>query len=213
MPQWDLRSQWATRVPAGRTSRAKSISEREFEQLGEVLLAEGIDWSLPETPRPSGLRSCATSFPYGYLHHLRRAYALDQDGQPVDPVASPEELVRADGLLAEATAMLDSHLLCHSDAAGYYVPVPLAEPVFLPDGVKVAGDGMVGSSQGLLTELTGVAAPIGVRLDSDGTLSDAEAGRLFTNADDPFEVEQMVWLTLHESCLLSISSGHPIVFH
>lgn len=186
---------------------------REFEQVGEALLAEGVDWPLPETPRPSGTRSCAIGFPYGYLHHLRRAYALDQAGQPVSPVASPEELVRADGCVADATAMLDSHLLCHSDAAGYYVPVPLADPVFLPDGVKVAGDGMVGASQGLLAELVGIAPPIGVRLESDGTLTDAEAARLFTNADDPFEVEQVVWLTLHESCLLSIDSGHPIVFH
>jgi hypothetical protein len=149
---------------------------------------------------------------YSSLHYLRRAYALKAEGQPVTPVVDGD-LKSADRYVDDAASMFDTHLLCHADDAGYYMPVPMADPAFLPRESGIAGGAMVGSSQGLLSELQRIAPDIGVRLDADGSLSDAEAERLDTNREDPYELEQMVWLTLHEACRVSIASGHPIVFH
>ncbi|MEU0558087.1 hypothetical protein [Dactylosporangium sp. NPDC006015] len=182
---------------------------RQFAGLAAALAAEGHAWTPPDGAPPTGLaRPYVGSFPYSCLHYLRRAYALHVEGQPVTPVVDGD-LKDADGFVDDAASMLDSHLLCHSDCEGFYVPVPIADPVFLDEG---PGGGMVGSSHGLLDELRRVAPRIGVRLDEDGSLSDAEADRLGAEGD-PFETEQMVWLTLHEACRVSIASGHPIVFH
>jgi hypothetical protein len=62
----------------------------------------------------------------------------------------------------DETSVLASHLLCHSDAGGYYVPVDFGDPLFLPEEAEVRGAGMVGSSQGLLAELAGIASPLGI---------------------------------------------------
>src|SRR4051794_3262848 len=151
---------------------------RKFGGLAAALAAEGHAWTLPEGPVPSGLaRRYVSSFPYSFLHYLRRAYALQAEGQPVTPVVDGG-LDGAAGFVEDATMMFDSHLLCHSDTAGYYVPVPLDDPLFLANEAGVAGGGMVGSSQGLLGELRRIAPAIGVRLDGAGELSDAEAARL-----------------------------------
>lgn len=108
--------------------------------------------------------------------------------------------------------MLDSHLLCHSDCEGYYVPVAFDEPLFLPPDAGVAGGGMVGSSQGLLDELRGCAPALGIALDG-GELTDDEARRVGDLPEtDPFMIEASVWLTLHEACRASIAGGHAIVF-
>ncbi|MEV0398161.1 hypothetical protein [Polymorphospora rubra] len=183
----------------------------QFARLRRELAEHGHDWSAPDGPAPAGTaRPYVGSFPYGYLHRLRRVYALQHERQPVTPVTGPDDLEDAQEHVEEATFMLGSHLLCHSDATGFYVPVPSGDPLFLSDAID--GAGMVGSSQGLLGELAGIAPLVGIRLEADGTLSDAEAARLFDDRDDPFEIEQMVWLTLHESCRVSVASGHAIVF-
>jgi hypothetical protein len=186
---------------------------RQFEEVARGLAAEGHRWTPPDTPPPVGqARPHVASFPYSCLHYLRRAYALKVEGQPVTPVVDGD-LKSADRYVDDAASMLDSHLLCHADEEGYYVPVPMADPVFLPPDSPVAGGGMLGSSQGLLSELRRIAPDIGVRLDPDGSLRDAEAERLGGSTADPYTTEQMVWLTLHEACRVSIASGHPIVFH
>jgi hypothetical protein len=187
--------------------------QRQFEKLATALAAKGHDWTPPDTAPPVGqARSHVGSFPYSCLHYLRRAYALEYAGQPVTPVVDGD-LKSADRYVDDAAYMFDSHLLCHADDAGYYVPVPIQDPAFLPSDSGVAGGGMVGSSQGLLGELRRIAAGIGVRLEPDGTLSDAEAERLDHNDGDPYATEQMVWLTLHEACRVSIATGHAVVFH
>ena len=70
----------------------------------------------------------------------------------------------------------------------------------------------IGSSQRLLAELREVGPHIGVKLEADGTLSDAEAARLAGYDDGPFWREITVWLTLHEACVASIAHGTAIVF-
>ncbi|GAA1538583.1 hypothetical protein GCM10009730_54720 [Streptomyces albidochromogenes] len=75
-------------------------------------------------------------------------------------------------------AMPSSHLLCHADNGGYYVPVDISEPLFLPEEDEVLGYGMVGSSQRLQSELVWLAPGIDIHPDEDGTLSSAEQAKL-----------------------------------
>jgi hypothetical protein len=189
---------------------------RQFEALASALAAEGHRWTPPVTLPPADLaRHHVGSFPYSTLHYLRRAYALKFEHQPVTPVIDGD-LKSADHFVDDASSMFSSHLLCHSDTAGFYVPVAFDDPLFLPDDAGVAGRGMVGSSQGLLGELRWIAPDIKIRLDADGSLGDAEAARVQTSIDEhegPYTLEQMAWLTLHETCRVSIASGHAIVFH
>ncbi|WP_157977570.1 hypothetical protein [Streptomyces triticisoli] len=158
-----------------------------FARLTEALADNGIDWHEPEISDPPADPAVSTGFPYGYLMHLRQ---IDD----------------------EAT-MLDSHLLCHSDCSGYYIPVDLDGPLFLPPEADVEGHGMVGSSQGLLTELVGVAPSLGIHLDADGTLSAAEETKLAElPLDAPFEMEKFTWHQLYRACRASIAGGRAIVF-
>src|SRR6202008_5022884 len=123
-------------------------------------------------------RASLMSMPYSFIHYLRRAYAhraadpawmaapLDEDEDPTD-----------DPVLEEETEMLSSHLLCHSDAEGFYVPVDFDDVLFEEAEDGELPGGMLGSSYRLLDELVVVAPALGIRLD-DGQLSDAEARRI-----------------------------------
>ncbi|MCX4744172.1 hypothetical protein OG455_01355 [Kitasatospora sp. NBC_01287] len=189
-------------------------SQGDFELLHQALAAEGIAWREPRTP-PSPADRFAAGFPYGYLAKLRRVLALHRLGEPVTPAASvtPEQYRHDLAEVDEETLMFDSHLLCHSDCEGYYIPEDFGDPLFLPPESGVPGGGMVGSSQGLLQELAHLAGPIGVRLDADGTLDATESARLAALPDDaPFAAELFTWHQLHLACRTSIAGGRAIVF-
>ncbi|GLX02771.1 hypothetical protein [Microtetraspora sp. NBRC 16547] len=193
----------------------------EMNRLSAALMQEGVTWRHPEEPAwrgpestPPFMRSHAASFSYGYLHYLRRVFALMRREEPVTPISSQEELSRDDYKVKDETLDLYSHLLCHSDCDGYYVPVDFYDPLFLPDDAGISGGGMVGSSHRLLAELRECAPVIGIQIEEDGSLSDAEASRVFTLPEDaPFEVESVVWLALHEACRASIATGCAVNFH
>jgi hypothetical protein len=113
--------------------------------------------------------------------------------------------------------MLASHLLCHSDTSGYYVPVDFSDPLFLPQEAGVEGAGMVGSSQRLLAELAVIAPPMGLSPDNEDVPPDAKQAGPGTGpglaSEEPFGPERFAWHQLHRACLASITSGHAIVFH
>jgi hypothetical protein len=185
---------------------------QEFAELARVLAAHGSAWSPPGSPAPADARrKHIRSFPYPSLHYLRRVYALQVAGRAVTPAADDQEVARDAGVVDDVAAALASHLLNHADDSGYYVPVPMPTPLVIADAGS-AGSGMVGSSQGLLAELVAVAPAIGIELERDGALSDAEASRVFDHDGAVYGTERMVWLTLHEACLESIRTGQPIVF-
>ncbi|MFV8751784.1 hypothetical protein ACNOYE_14660 [Nannocystaceae bacterium ST9] len=183
-----------------------------FDRLRAALESAGVSGYREPERVEVAMRPHVSSFPYSFLHYLRRAYARVAQELEVAPVDA-EGLARDDALVEDEASMFSSHLLCHSDAEGFYVPIDFPEPLFL-DERAIAGGGMVGSSQRLLAELRRVASAIGVVLGPRGELSDAEAERLadVPNGEDFFR-EQIVWLTLHEACLASMASGAAIVFH
>jgi hypothetical protein len=105
--------------------------------------------------------------------------------------------------------MLDSHLLCHSDCEGFYVPVEIGDPIFDDDLLG----GMLGSSQALLRELVEVAPHIGVTLEGGRPTPACEAELRDIEDSGPFWRERLVWYTLFEAASLSIEHNTLIVFH
>ncbi|MEV6601551.1 hypothetical protein AB0M36_32560 [Actinoplanes sp. NPDC051346] len=183
-----------------------------LDRLSAALGAEGVGWSEPVGDAPP-MRRHVGGFPYSCLRYLRRVLVLTDAGEPVPPADRADNLDRDWREIDERSSMLDSHLVCHSDSAGFFVPVDLDDPLFLPTEAGVEGGGIVGSSLALRDELRRCAAPLGIHLDG-GELSDVEAERIFRlPTDAPFATESMVWLTLFEACRVSLASGHAIVFH
>ncbi len=185
-----------------------------FSTINQALEENGV--SLHDEPRslpPFSSRSISDCFPYSHIHHLRRFYAKKRANPDWTPTRVPDDEDPAeDDDLIDEIAMCESHLLCHSDSEGCYVPIEFADPL-ISDTVEIPG-GLIGSSQKLLEELIFIAPELGIEL-AHGELSDEMASRIKTSVEslEPFFIEKTVWLSLYESCRWSISSGSAIVFN
>lgn len=172
--------------------------------------------NLPEHHEPEEIpdlhfRAEVMSFSYSYLHYLRRIFAHARRNPDWEVTPAPEDWspARDAAIDRELTVKMNSHLICHSDTAGYYVPVDFRDIIY--------GDvprGMLGSSYRLLEELRIAAQPLGITL-TEGELSDQEAARInaLGLADGPLYREYTVWLVLFEAARLSIEHGSAIVFN
>jgi hypothetical protein len=110
-------------------------------------------------PGTSGSVAPVAGFDYAALHLLRRAYLLRLSGLPVTPAD------RGDGDYRQLLEMFEpaaraAHLVWHFDHAGAYVPVDFPHP--LVNDALMSGGGPLGSSHGLLRELTSVAPALGI---------------------------------------------------
>lgn len=186
-----------------------------FERLTRALAKEDIDWREPEVSHEGDGGHYSGGFPYSYLSCVRRVYTLAQHDEPITPASatSAEEYELDLEDVTDETLMFESHLLCHSDSDGYYIPVDFEDPLYLAEGAAPDGAGMVGSSQRLRTELAGIASAIGIRLEADGRLSAAQIAAVErAEGHLPFASEQYTWMVLYRACQASIESGHAIVF-
>jgi hypothetical protein len=189
---------------------------RAFARLTSALADQGIAWQEPEVGDPPAAPAVSAGFPYRYLTHLRRAFVLARFDEPVTPALGLDsaQYVRDCQRIDDETTMFDSHLLCHADDSGYYVPVDFGDPLFLDAAARVDGNGMVGSSQRLRAELASVAPALGIRLGADGALSaDEESALRGLEPGTPFEMERVIWHQLHRACAASVAGGSAIVFH
>ena len=199
--------------------------EEELAEANRVLAAAGLpQHTEPREPLELDSRASIDGFPYSFIHYLRRAYAhrvLSPDwmatplADDVDPTADPKIQALLDGP--------ESHLLCHSDAEGFYVPVDFKDVLFDENDDEEDEDdeeeetglpgGMLGSSYRLLEELVFVAPALGIRL-TNGKLSDEEAERIdaLIDEDGGLYREYVSWLLLYESARLSIAHKTAIVF-
>jgi hypothetical protein len=181
--------------------------------VNRLLVAEG----LPEHHEPASLPPIETGphlggFPYSWLHYLRRAYAYavrcPGDLKPLEEDDDPT----TDDILDRELSRCSSHLICHSDCEGFYVPIDFPEPLYATREIEIEG-GMLGSSQGVLRELVRVAPLIGIQL-KDGVLSARQAREMSEEepGKHPYWLERQVWLTFHEKANASVRYASAICF-
>lgn len=186
-----------------------------FSEMNDVLEEEGQ----PRHEEPASLpelddRAAIRGFGYSSLHHLRRvfAYVEDDEDWKAEPVKDGED-PSEDPLVEEESEMLSSHLLCHSDCEGFYLPIDFDELIMdAEDDDRIEG-GLLGSSYRLKEELIQIAPSMGISLDGEN-LSDAEAKRINEVAEsgEGLSTEYMVWIALFEAARLSIEHKTAIHF-
>lgn len=190
--------------------------QADFERINAVLLERG----LPEHSEPESFdgqelvsRASLTSFPYSWLHRLRRFAAhVMRDPKWVPYPVQPGEDPAQDLVLYEMYQNMSSHLLCHSDSEGYYLPVEFEELILDPEH-EISG-GVVGSSVRLREELLELSGPLEIEVDEAGNLDDDVAGSVSKQRPNqvPFAIERLVWLALYEAARLSIEYDTAVVF-
>lgn len=191
--------------------------EGDFEIVNGVLASAGLPpHAEPRELPPLDSRASLDGFPYSFIHYLRRAYAHSVvspgwTATPMEEGADPSE----DPAVQAALDIAESHLICHSDAEGFYVPVEFDEVLFseAEDEAEALTGGMLGSSYRLRDELVQVAPVLGIAL-ADGQLSDEEAARIdaLGETDEGLYREYASWLLLYEMARLSIAHKTAIVF-
>ena len=185
---------------------------KSMEAVNRCLQAEGApQHSEPEKLDALTNRAQIRGFPYSFIHYLRYAYAYrvadaNWIASPLPDQVSPTK----DDTVESETEQFISHLLCHSDAEGFYVPVDFHDLIM---GDDLPG-GFLGSSYRLLDELRVVAPALDITLEEDGQLSDEEAKRLNEVAADNSGLyrECCTWLALYEAARLSLKHSTAIVF-
>lgn len=182
-----------------------------LDAVNLVLLDNGLPpHREPESLPPLDGRASILSYPYSFLHYLRRvaAHVAENPGWIATPFPEPSDPA-ADPLADEHYSYMESHLLCHSDCEGFYLPIQFEE-VIADD--RVLG-GMLGSSFMLQKELIAVAPALGIRLEN-AQLSDEVAESVNREAvgEAPLWIEKAVWLSLFEAARLSIQHQAAICF-
>lgn len=185
-----------------------------MRKVNKVLEAEGLPpHNEPETLPPLENRSALRGYPYSFLHYLRRFATHARVKPNWKPKRFPKSADPADDeLVMDEMLMFSSHLLCHSDCEGFYLPVDFPEPIFADE--KLIPGGQLGSSFGLMKELIEVAPFLGITL-TDGVLADSEVERIngiITAGKHAFWIETGVWFSLFEAARLSIEHKTAICF-
>jgi hypothetical protein len=184
----------------------------ELEQVNLVLSERGLPAHVEPESLPSlNTRDAMDSFPYSFLHYLRRFYAhvkADSSWQPT-PILENQDPIDDDPFYKEFEIDCNSHLLCHSDAEGYYVPIDFDEVII---DERIPGE-MLGSSVRLMDELIEVAPFLNIPL-TNGYLTDENAEFLAQEEEDssPFWIERLVWFALYENARLSLEHKTAIHF-
>jgi hypothetical protein len=191
---------------------------REALRAVNRVLAEN---GLPPHTEPESLpeiedRVPLGSMPYSWLHYARRAvaYAM-QPGRPFLPLREGEQ-PSEDPVYDDVLSSFRSHIICHSDCEGFYVPIDFPEPLYdvLDDGEPgVIQGGILGSSQGGLRELLLAAPLLDMRLVG-GRLGDEQAGAICREPEGahPHWIARQAWLYMHERLRQSVEYGAAAMF-
>jgi hypothetical protein len=183
----------------------------EFAQINRVLEANGLPSHVEPEQLPELIdRSDLHGMPYSWLHYLRRAVAYArQQPEEFAPLTAGEDPSEDDVIEEEQEVFMDSHLVCHSDCDGDYVPVDFDELLWGEDNVP---GGILGSSQRALAEVLLAAPLLGIDLIDGGptkTIIDTIRGEDRTH---PLCIERKVWLCLYEKFRLSVEHKTAVVF-
>jgi hypothetical protein len=185
----------------------------DFRHINRVLAANGLPLheepeSLPRIP----YRGQLLGFPYSWLHYLRRAVAFARQApDQFCPVAEDEDPADDMRIDRELSSIGNSHLICHSDCEGFYVPIDFPRPLY-DDEDELTG-GILGSSQRALQEVIQAAPLLDIPLVA-GKLSNKAARTIVKEADEshPYWLERKVWLTMFEAFRHSVEYRYAVVF-
>lgn len=193
------------------------LDDEGWEMVAEDMAAINAalaDEGLPAHVEPESvpnldevLRVAEAPVSYGDLHLLRVAYARVLAGQPLEPWP-PVHAAHLDEAVDAVSSLFVHHLIDHSDAEGYYVPVDF------PD-VLISADGMpFGSSQQLLAELGRVAPALGMAVDATGrpTAEAFAAASVWLSDEDEAARARRAWAQLSEAAWVSVNLGVAVVF-
>jgi hypothetical protein len=184
-----------------------------LQRINTLLTAQGLPAHDEPEQAPPMLSRCGTDgFPYSWIHHLRRASAYRTlyptwNATPLTEDQKPT----SDPILTDADPDWLNHLISHSDAEGYYIPVDFKTVIFDDDLPGKA----LGSSQRLLHDLILVAPAIGIDL-RNGILSDEHAQAIDNDIGSGIDTglyrERGIWLGLYEAARISIAHKCAIAF-
>jgi hypothetical protein len=192
---------------------------QEIEDINRVLSLNGY----PQHVEPDLIEATinyrgSVNIPYSWVHYLRRAVAY--------AINSPEEFSSLgdgeapinDECYEEESYNFSSHLICHSDDGGYYVPVNFPEPLFDRENRLLGG--FLGSSQQALIELIQTAPLLEILLKDDNISPQQEAAILNAGLEEddpyyeyhPYWIERVTWLYFFDRLQLSVKLGSALVF-
>jgi hypothetical protein len=191
---------------------AVSWLREKFVHVNRVLRTN----DLPEHVEPEELPELEDrgllGFPYSWLHYLRRAVAYARQA-PAEfgPLPEGQEASEDRRIDRELSVFMDSHLICHSDCEGFYVPIDFPEPLY-DDRDELTG-GILGSSQRALAEVILAAPLLGIALEKGKpTKTDVDTIREEEDNGHPLWIERQVWLAMYEKFRLSIEFKTAVVF-
>lgn len=193
----------------------------QFALINQVLKANG----LPEHQEPVDVEadqsfSC-DMFGYSGLHYLRRIAAHLANERELPPPG--DDKVADDPVLQKHYSLVETetphipfqHLIYHSDAEGFYLPIYFKDVIFPDAAFEIAG-GMIGSSQALLEECTKLAEslqlPTDLVLESNIVWEAADSQGEGNSRWERYGIESYTCLALIKACNASIKSGAAIVF-
>ena len=169
---------------------AESITE-SIALVNEFLDEAGLPRHTEPTEVRTRKRPHTSSFPYSFLHYLRRAFACVHEVRILTPVAEDDD-PSEDDAIEDASTLFDTHLLCHLDAEGYYVPIEFEDVIFDTDERGLAG-GSLGSTQRLMAAaLTGgqaVTEDLGLELENLALTDLGRAKRISIDKDNTTVIE------------------------
>ncbi|HEY3330237.1 MAG TPA: hypothetical protein VGK19_09475 [Capsulimonadaceae bacterium] len=165
---------------------------------------------------------------YGALHKLRRIAAhIDETGEVPPPMSNAQSDPLLERYYANKGQKIPDlgepydpaqgfqHLIWHSDAEGYYVPVDFAVVIVAPDALQITGT-LIGSSQRLLDACERLATvlgiPPGLTADDPDVWHAVENWSADATGWRRYPVETHTCCALREAAKASVGTGCAIVF-
>ncbi len=151
------------------------------------------------------------SVPYGWFDRLKRAVAYARNRpKKFKPLPTGKDAAE-DSWVIQELCTLESHIICHSDCDGLYLPVDFDSPLYSERKSDVAYMGL-GSSLAGLRELVLTAPLLGIELN-EGILDPKLVRRIFREKEGShlFEIERKTWLAFFEAFTLSLEYKTAVV--
>ena len=200
--------------------------DRQMEAVNGVLESFG----LPEHSEPADLddeRTFECEMPgYAGLHYLRRLAAHlalkgelpepgDEDSASDTVLNDYQKIFDASFGQGKASGIPFQHLIIHSDAEGYYLPLEF-DDVLIPDASLEIAGGMVGSAPMLLRECRELAQalelPEGLSLEDEALWEALDNQGQGATKWERYGMESYTCLGLIRACEASAETGAAIVF-